>query len=300
MTSKYRITVNLPSRDLYNKIDRLAKANNISKSNVIESAIKSAFIKGYDYLHAAILNSEYMKNRNDISQETLKNTLIFSMTGINSSTVNSLGTGYEKRINTIKFPLDMHRLTDVYIAPYAVEQKLTWERISDTVKERLEQYIPSLVNELDAPPEALHIFLKQIDVKYHIDDKRVAHITVMPTVAFLPIYINDYQKEHLNYFDFNGISYKSFRAVATTGWSRDKYTHLLYINDVASSKSGGYFINVCYDKQERLYPSSKGFTPHPYRDDPNVVVYCKYYIHQKNVKIKKTILPPQPLQFRAP
>lgn len=300
MTSKYRITVNLPSRDLYDKIDTLAKANNISKSNVIESAIKSAFIKGYDHLHATMLNSEYMKNRNDIPLKALKNTLIFSMTGINGRKINSLGTGYEKRINPIKLSLDMSTFMGVYIAPYAVEQELEWERISDTVRKRFEQYIPSLVNALDAPPEALHIFLKQIDVKYHIDDKRVAHITVMPTVAFLPIYINNYQKEHLNYFDFNGISYKSFRVVATTGWSRDKYTHLLYINDVASSKSGGYFINVCYDKQERLYPSSKGFTPHPYRDNPNIIVYCKYYIHQKNVKIKKTTLPQQPLQFRAP
>ncbi|MGL6412452.1 hypothetical protein ACSZMR_21605 [Aeromonas veronii] len=299
MASKHRITVNLSSKELYDIIDRLAKTNDTSKSNVIEGAIKSAFIKGGDSFHAlTMLTGEYMKNRNDIPLKALRNTLSLSITGINGGKVNSLG-GYEKRVKTIKLLLDMNPEMDIRI-PLTVEQKLTWGQISDMVKQEFEKCIPSLVNELDAPPEALHIFLRQIDIKYHIDDKRVADITVMPTVAFLPIYINDYQKEHLNYFDFNGISYKSFSAVATKGWPRDKYSHLLYIDDMASSKSGGYFINVCHEKQERLYPSSKGFTPHSYREDPNVIVHCKYYIHSNNVKIKKATLPQRPLQLREP
>lgn len=103
------------------------------------------------------------------------------------------------------------------------------------------------------------IFFNKISVEYKVERQESDFIEVSvkfkaSNICCIPFSSNNYGSLNavycnaMSYLDFNTVSYHSFKTVATKGWNRNKYSHLLFIHQSSSSDKGGFLIGVQYEK----------------------------------------------------
>lgn len=97
----------------------------------------------------------------------------------------------------------------------------------------------------------------EISVKYKASDMCCVPFSFNSHDSLKNVYCNA-----VSYLDFNSVRYHSFKTVATKGWNRNKYSHLLFIHQSSSSDKGGFFIGVQYEKNDVTFSDKSPFSPY--------------------------------------
>ncbi|HIC0446223.1 TPA: hypothetical protein ACWZSZ_002370 [Escherichia coli] len=117
------------------------------------------------------------------------------------------------------------------------------------------------------------IFFNKISVEYKVERQESDFIEVSvkfkaSNICCIPFSFNNYGSLNavycnaMSYLDFNTVSYHSFKTVATKGWNRNKYSHLLFIHQSSSSDKGGFLIGVQYEKNDVTFSDKSAFSPY--------------------------------------
>lgn len=127
-------------------------------------------------------------------------------------------------------------------------------------------------------PDAILYFVTKVNIDIHeevtyqkdkeklegliktLNDKEGAiWVRIIPTVICIPIYKRNDCSLVMPYLDFDGITYKTFKRVATEGWDRKKYAHYLYIEDANLYRGGGFFIGLTREPCESHFDEWHGY-----------------------------------------
>lgn len=304
MASKHRISVNLSTQELHDQVTMLATKNRISKSRLVEIALRATFFKdqNQDLQVATLLYGVNANCRPPLSQSELLAALSFSKIGVRNGMSTSSISLVPFSFGVLHFPEDTLDLRQNFSDISSRVKVLTWSRIKCIVQEKMHTLLPKIIEIFDAPPDALHIFLYKIDVTYYIDSDHMVNIDVKPYARLMPIHLANNKHPIFEHFDFERITYRHFNDLAVAPQNKRKYAQFLHIDGAILSKTGGYFIGICHDKQTWNHAKNDSFIPYVYPYEPKKTIYCKFYIQDNLVKIKRRQPPPKRdgLQFKSP
>ncbi|EMK7722125.1 hypothetical protein V9P73_000146 [Yersinia enterocolitica] len=120
------------------------------------------------------------------------------------------------------------------------------------------------------------IFFNKINVEYKVERKennssevsvkfKASNICCIPFSFNKHVSLKEKYCNAMSHLDFSSVRYHSFKSVATKGWRRNKYSHLLFIHQSSSSDKGGFFIGVQYEKNDVIFSDESPRSPfvHP-------------------------------------
>lgn len=254
MASEDRITTNFKSIQIYNLILHLAKINKISASRVIEETLRVAFDEQLKEPKKLLDDGKIGKNRN-----LLPNNYFLSGLTFNLATLQD-GKDYTVSPREIVFDMSFPLLESESFNSNSKTEKSTINRmvIRGEINKRLKSKLESHIYDF-AYPDAMLFFLTRADVSYKKEKPLFVNFYVTVTVYILPIHLHKKHLETYSLLDFTNITYRQFSDIAKKGWNRSKYSHLLYIDEVSQSKSGGYFIGVLHEQKKFALEDFKGF-----------------------------------------
>lgn len=303
MASQHRMTVNLSTQELRNQVTLLAQKNGISESKLIEIALRATFFEDQkQHLQvAALLHGVNANSRPPSPQSELQAALSFSRVSVKNGLLSSHYSLDSFSFGVFHLPDDRLDLRQDFSLYSSGLIPLSWSVIKEVVLEKMNAYLPKMVDIFDVPPDALHIFLYRIEVTYYTDENRMVRVDVKPQAKLMPVYLTNNKHPVFEYFDFEGISYQSFKKLALEPPNQRKYAQFLYIDSAVLSTTGGYFIGICHDKQRWNHAQNDSFIPYECQSEPSKTVYCKFYIQDNLVKVKRRQPPKrEQLQFKKP
>lgn len=278
MAGKNRMIVNFSSKRLRDLIVEIAKKNHMSQSKVIEKLVAFRLFES----NGEPVIDAFCEASKAVIEQQQKDDSEFSM--------------------ALRTPYLRHN-----VRLYKVYGDLSWEK-TFSVKNNIKLNGLVFENELrkaiyDGINEMTHhewenvfssaviifadlwlIFFNKINVEYKIEkqDENFSRIRVKfkaRNICCIPFSFHEHsplQGSYCNamrYLDFSSVRYHSFKSVATKGWSRNKYSHLLFMHEASSSDRGGFFIGVQYEENEQSF--SKKSPSSPYEPPEGIVLDTK-------------------------
>lgn len=254
MVSENRITTNFKSIQIYNLVRVLAKKNKIGASRVIEETLRIAFDEQLKEPQKLLDNGTVGKNRNLLPNN-------YFLSGLTLNLVNFTdGKDYTVSPGEIVFDMSFPLIESEAFNFNSKTEKSTINRmvIRGEINRRLKSELESYIYDF-AYPDAMLFFLTRADVSYKKEKPLFVNFYATVTVYILPIHLNKKHLEKYSLLDFANITYRQFSDVAKKGWNRSKYSHLLYIDEVSQSRSGGYFIGVLHEQKQFTLEDFKRF-----------------------------------------
>ncbi|ECJ2453609.1 hypothetical protein JGY68_000084 [Salmonella enterica] len=291
MPSKNRITVNFSSEHLCNFIKDTAKKNNISPSKLAENLLINAIQNELKDPKLFLENQSFGRNRNLLPQNFYRKGLAASVVEVDDGIHGTILAKnhiipYMKRI----YP---DCLSD------GGEQKLTHDMVNEkSVKKFINEIINKTpgdgINAFSHCPDMAIKIVTEAKVSYEFKKDPYTngkHIEVIINIEYrtIPLFYNNKENPKFYCFDYENIRYMTFKEVATQGWNRSKYSHLLHIPDFYKNNrnkktDGGYFIGLLYE-EKTFEPSDKnGFT---YAKINNKYVAVKTFDNHVHILIKR-------------
>lgn len=254
MASEYRITTNFKSTQIYKLVKLLARNNKMSESGFIEEMLRISFDEQLREPEKLLGDGKVGKNRN-----LLPNNYFLSGLTFNLATLLD-GKDYTVSPREIVFDMSFPLIESESFNFNSKTEKSTINRmvIRGEINKRLKSELESYIYDF-AYPDAMLFFLTRADVSYKKEKPLFVNFYVTVTVYILPIHLNKKNLEKYSLLDFANITYRQFSDVAKKGWNRSKYSHLIYIDEVSQSKSGGYFIGVLHEQKKLTLEDFKGF-----------------------------------------
>lgn len=255
MVSKKRITVNFSYPELHQMIVSQSKRTGSSSSAIIQDML-------FDALKKRVDNNEFMpeeklsRNKNLIPEKFFNQGFEINNLTIDGQIIGGMD-GFYRQIKQGRFTvrLGLECFCSVEKTYDAIDKKTILESVSLHLQETLRG-----VGDDFFTSNLLLVFLGGISVKYQGNNGREMLLDIHYFCKVLPVYGNKKNNDELLTFDLKNIRFRTFRDVATNGWDRIKYSHLLYIKGLKGISGGGYFVGILYDPQsieDLIAPSEK-------------------------------------------
>ncbi|WP_447884044.1 hypothetical protein [Serratia fonticola] len=281
MASEYRITTNFKSTQIYKLVKLLARKNKVSESRFIEEMLRISFDEQLREPEKLLGDGKIGKNRNLLPNNYFSSGLTFNLATLLD------GKDYTVSPREIVFDMNFPLIESESFNFNSKTEKSTINRmvIRGEINKRLKSELESYIYDF-AYPDAMLFFLTRADVSYKKEKPLFVNIYVTVTVYILPIHLNKKHLEKYSLLDFANITYRQFSNVAKKGWDRSKYSHLLYIDEVSQSKSGGYFIGVLHEQKQFTLEDFKGFekVKIPTRDK---IYFIDFHLDNSRMVIKR-------------
>ncbi len=267
MAGKNRMIVNFSSKKLRDLIVEIAEKNHMSHSKVIEKLVSfRLFESNGDPVIDAFCDAS-----KTVMEQQQKDDGEFSV---------ALRTPY------IKHNVSLYKVFGDLFREYSVSVKQMNTGKLDIVnfEKELRKNIEEQINRM-TPHEwegvfdraritfsdLWLIFLNQINVEYKVerqenDFSKVSIKFKAINICCIPFSFNKHASLNgkycnaMSHLDFSSVRYHSFKSVATKGWCRNKYSHLLFIHQSSSSDKGGFFIGVQYEKNGQSFSEKSPFS----------------------------------------
>lgn len=278
MPCKNRISVNF-SAGMHTTIVDIANNTKISQSKIIETLVSKGLASLNNGTGYAIDDKRYMdrdvllaRYRSAIGRQSI------SMVKINEASGNN---EFDKEYHVmvmpqkipIKFNFDMEKSKFIE----SVRGEIRTGEIKKHMLMALDNMLSSdnniagVLGTFYCRPDAVLVFATKANVGFSIqkkdnnpnvieevtDEKIVINVKV--DLVYIPIYTKNNMSDIVSFFDFENISYKTFKDVAVKGWKKSKYSHLLYMDDVDVPNGGGYFVGMTYERIIHDFSTYKSF-----------------------------------------
>lgn len=272
MAGKNRMIVNFSSKKLRDLIVEIAKKNHMSHSKVIEKLVSFRLFESNgdpvidafcdasktvieqqqkdDGEFSVALHTPYIKHNvrlykvfGDLSREY-------------SVSVKHMNTG---KLDVVIFEKELRKSIEEQINRMTPHE---WEGVFDSARITF--------------ADLWLIFFNKVNVEYKVErqENNSSEVSVKykaSNICCIPFSFNKHAslKEKycnaMSHLDFSSVRYHSFKSVATKGWCRNKYSHLLFIHQSSSSDKGGFFIGVQYEKNDVIFSDESPRSPfvHP-------------------------------------
>ncbi|EPR9731546.1 hypothetical protein [Enterobacter pasteurii] len=286
MTSRNRITVNLPTNELHRHIEKLALSRGLTCSGFIRDLISASLS---DNAEAAQFMDEIRGSKHGISNNSEED-----VTRILRNTRKQQGAEQQLVLNAREQPLADYNFT-ISINEFRQfeQQHLMMGKSSDLLKElvktklkiHIAEKVPSIIGRSGGVPDIVHLFVKNARIRYIMNDNGLWEFRSRIVLHFLPLFIDDAKKSRLDFFN---IKFKQFRHVAIYGWDKKKYERLVFLEQASSSRSGGYFVGLSPYNIDYVMAEYKDFTSAQitHEADPHALNFM-IHIHHRDMKIKK-------------
>ncbi|MGP0945486.1 hypothetical protein [Serratia sp. CY74737] len=286
MTSRNRITVNLPTNELRRHIEKLALSRGLTCSGLIRDLISASLS---DNAEAAQFMDEIRGGKNVINNNSEED-----ITRILRNTRKQQGAEQQLVLNARELPLADYNfiLSFNEVTQFEQQHKLmgkSGNALNELVKTKLKAHIaekvPAIVGRSGGVPDILHLFVKNAKIRYVMNDNGFWEFRSRIVLHLQPLFIDDAKKSRLDFFN---IKFKQFRHVAVNGWDKKKYEQLVFIEQASSSRSGGYFVGLSPYDVDYTMAEYKDFTPAQitYGAEPYSLNFM-IHIHHRDMKIKK-------------
>jgi len=279
MSSKNRMTVNFSSKELFNFIEFVADKNHTSRSNVIETLLRNSLQEKLQDPKAFLENQLFGRNKN-------LTPWFFGCSGLTLSFVytspDEMGETHKLSI-LVKKDVRHYNGTldgDDFISKGGIVQgSLSRQLFLDITKNKIKESMSSFVDYEPNPPQMILFFIDKVHVECQLivpESKLLREEPLNRYIAYnitvdvnrIPFYHDNLSNKKFYCLDFCNIKYKTFEQVATQGWNRAKYSHLLHIDRLntakadrlSKSKIGGYFIGVLYEEKAFVATEDNGYT----------------------------------------
>lgn len=245
MVSKRRVMINFSDSELHKFVLSEAKKTNSSSSRVIENLV-------YEGLGKRIDNSElYLspvdkikKNKNLVPTGIYETGLTVSLHyGDSFSIISHAAMHFMHSFVKTVFPFSLRpEIKSIY-------------NIEDFKKEVIDDINIRIINRFtnDTKPDIVLAFISDVKFSCKGDSKSgngLIELEVKYFCKFIPVYLNRRINDNILRLDVLNARYMTFKDVATKGWDRSNYSHLLHIKGLSKSKIGGYFVGLLYSPQD--------------------------------------------------
>ncbi|ELE9011758.1 hypothetical protein RM345_000683 [Enterobacter cloacae] len=286
MTSRNRITVNLPTNELHRHIEKLALSRGLTCSGFIRDLISASLS---DNAEAAQFMDEIRGSKHGISNNSEED-----VTRILRTTRKQQGVEQQLVLNARELVLADYNfiLSFNEVTQFAQQHKLMGKSsnalnklVKANLKTHIAEKVPAIVGTLGGVPDILHLFVKNAKIRYVMNDNGLWEFRSRIVLHLLPLFIDDAKKSRL---DFLNIKFKQFRHVAVNGWDKKKYERLVFLEQASSSRSGGYFVGLSPYDIDYVMAEYKDFTSAKitHEADPHALSFM-IHIHHRDIKIKK-------------
>ncbi|WP_241168821.1 hypothetical protein [Serratia marcescens] len=281
MVSKRRVMVNFSDSELHKFVLSEANKTNSSSSRVIENLVYEGLGKRIDngelYLSPV---DKIKKNKNLVPTGIYETGLTVSLHHGDNASIISHAAMHEIRGFVKSVP--PFSLTPEFKSVYNIEGFKS-EIINDIhllIRNRLTN---------GSKPDIVLVFVS--DVKFSckgdsINGNGFIDLEMKYSCKFIPVYLRKRINDNILRLDFLNARYMTFRDVATKGWDRSNYSHLLHIKGLSKSKIGGYFVGLLYSPQD---PSTliinKDLLMNP------VGIPCKIFMSSSAISLKRNTFP---------
>ncbi|EOW6744992.1 hypothetical protein ACOZ0W_004204 [Cronobacter dublinensis] len=267
MAGKNRMIVNFSSEKLRDLIVEIAKKNHMSYSKVIERLVSFRLLESNGdpvidaFCDASRTVMEQQQKDNDEFSVALRtpyikhNVRLYKIFGELSReysvSVKHMNTG---NLDVVNFEKELRKNIEEQINMMTSHE---WEGVFDR----------AMITFADL----WLIFFNKINVEYKVEkqENNFSEVSVKfkaNNICCIPFSFNKHvslKEKYYNamsHFDFSSVRYHSFKSVATKGWCRNKYSHLLFIHQSSSSDKGGFFIGVQYEKNGQSFSEKSPFS----------------------------------------
>ncbi|HAT3905063.1 TPA: hypothetical protein I9Y49_003781 [Citrobacter koseri] len=286
MTSRNRITVNLPTNELRRHIEKLALSRGLTCSGLIRDLISASLS---DNAEAAQFMDEIRRGKNVINNNREED-----VTRILRTTRKQQGVEQQFVLNARELVLADYNfiLSFNEVTQFAQQHKLMGkssnalnELVKANLKTHITEKVPAIVGRSGGVPDILHLFVKNAKIRYVMNDNGLWEFRSRIVLHLLPLFIDDAQKSRLDFFN---IKFKQFRHVAVNGWDKKKYERLVFIEQASRSRSGGYFVGLSPYDIDYTMAEYNDFTPAQITHGAgsyslNFIIH----IHHRDIKIRK-------------
>lgn len=269
MAGKNRMIVNFSSKKLRDLIVEIAKKNHMSQSKVIEKLVSfrlfesnedpvvdafsdaSKTVMGQqqkdDSEFSIALSTPYIKHNARLYKVSGE------LSGKGSITINNVSA---EKLNSVSLEKELRQKVEEGINRMKPNE---WENVFDSASVIFADMWLVFVNKVNVEYkiERLSPTSSEVIVKYKSNDICCVPFSFNNHDSLKDVYCNA-----MSHLDFNSVRYYSFKTVATKGWNRNKYSHLLFIHQSSSSDKGGFFIGVQYEKNDVTFSDKSPLYPY--------------------------------------
>ncbi|PWY10833.1 hypothetical protein [Citrobacter koseri] len=272
MAGKNRMIVNFSSKKLRDLIVEIAEKNHMSHSKVIEKLVSFRLFESNgdpvvdafcdasktvmeqqqkdDGEFSVALCTPYLKHNARLYK------VFGDLFGKCSITVDNINN---EKLNTLNFEKELRKLIEDKINGMKPHE---WEWVFSSARIILADLWLIFFNKINIEykVERREGNFSEVSVKYKASDICCIPFSFNKHASLKEKYCNA-----MSHLDFSSVRYYSFKSVATKGWCRNKYSHLLFIHQSSSSDKGGFFIGVQYEKNDMNFSDESPSTPfvHP-------------------------------------
>lgn len=274
MAGKNRMIVNFSSKKLRDLIVEIAEKNHMSHSKVIEKLVSfRLFESNGDPVIDAFCDAsktvmeQQQKDDGEFSvalwtpyiKHNVRLYKVFGdLSGKCSITVKHINN---EKLNTLNFEKTLRKIIEDKINGMKSHE---WEWVFESARITF--------------ADLWLIFFKKINVEYKVErrESNSSEISVKykaSDICCIPFSFNKHVslKERycnaMSHLDFSSVRYYSFKSVATKGWCRNKYSHLLFIHQSSLSDKGGFFIGVQYEKNDMPFSDESPRSPFVHHEE---------------------------------
>lgn len=281
MVSKRRVMVNFSDSELHKFVLSEAKKTNSSSSRVIENLVYEGVGKRVDngelYLSPG---DKIKKNKNLVPTGIYETGLTVSLHhGDNSSIISHAAMHEIRRFVKSVPPLSLNpEFKSIY-------------NIEDFKNEVINDINLLIRNRLTngTKPDIVLVFVSDVTFSCKgdsINGNGFINLEVKYSCKFIPFYLNRRINDNILRLDVLNARYMTFRDVATKGWDRSNYSHLLHIKGLSKSKIGGYFVGLLYSPQD---PST--FILNKDLLMTSIGIPCKIFMSSSVINLKRNTFP---------
>ncbi|MDW5509678.1 MULTISPECIES: hypothetical protein [Enterobacterales] len=272
MAGKNRMIVNFSSKKLRDLIVEIAEKNHMSYSKVIEKLVSfRLFESNGDPVIDAFCDAsktvmeQQQKDDGEFSvalrtpyiKHNVRLYKVFGdLSGKGSITVNHINN---EKLNALDFEKELRKIIEDKINGMKPHE---WEGVFDSARITFADLWLIFFNKINVEykVERQESNSSEVSVKYKASDICCIPFSFNKHASLKEKYCNA-----MSHLDFSSVRYHSFKSVATKGWCRNKYSHLLFIHQSSSSDKGGFFIGVQYEKNDVVFSDESPRSPfvHP-------------------------------------
>lgn len=285
MTSRNRITVNLPTNELHRHLEKLAQKRNLTCSGLIRDIISASLSDNVD---AAKFLDEIKENKNATNSMEEDVSRILQATRIQQRAGRQLVlNAREQQLADFNFTLSFNDLKQLeqHNVLLGKSSNTLKELVKNKLKNHIAEKMPVIIDRLGGVPDIIHVFIKNAKTRYVMNKNGIWDFRSRIVLHLLPLFIDDAKKSRLDFFN---IKFRQFRHVAINGWDKKNYERLVFIEQASSSRSGGYFIGLSPYDIDYTMAEYKDFTPAKisYGSDLYSLNFM-IHVHHRDMKIRR-------------
>ena len=300
MPSKSRMTINFSSKETLKMVELEAMKNKVSKSRVVEEMLRFAYserIKNGSYFTE---ERPFLRSKNGLPVDLFKSDLRINLLQLADATRRHCAPERFTVSSDFIIPNSPHHeKSDLLreINSRKINRTQVRNESQKIIKEQsiihTNEMVRRLFNVAKTAPDYILIFTTGVHINYLMPLKTQSEIYFHVTAEMyaIPIFMNKINNKHLLDFDFLNVRHRTFSDVATKGWDRSKYSHLIYLDvnheKTLKQKNSGYFIGVLHDVEKPLL-EPKGFKSHEiYLEDKKIHnIQIKHHFDARVVTFK--------------